>query len=70
MKTKIYWGIPLNPPYLDGKVKGQGLYFDRDHNTITYGQSARLQKVRTKQREEWLKQIEGLPSATDGKEDL
>lgn len=61
--VKIHWesepvrvamGIPINPEYLDGQIKGQSSY-DRDGKPLTYPQRSALARYRREMREEWRK---------------
>lgn len=51
---KVYGGIPLNPTYLDGLVKG-GKRYDREGNRMLQSTVQAMSKLREGQRKEWLK---------------
>ena len=50
--VRVVMGIPINPEYLDGQIKGCVSY-DRDDNKLTYTQRAALARYRRKLRKEW-----------------
>jgi len=50
----VAMGIPINPEYLDGQIKGQASY-DRHGKKLSYGQRTALARYRRKMREEWRK---------------
>ena len=50
--VKVVMGIPINPEYLDGQIKGYASY-DRDGNKLTYTQRTALARYRRKLRKEW-----------------
>ena len=55
-EVKVYCGIAMNPPALDGTVKGDKS-FDRYGNPLSYSERTALAKHKQKHRDEWLASI-------------
>ena len=55
-EVKVYGGIAMNPPALDGAVKGDKS-FDRYGNPLSYSERTALAKHKQKHRDEWLASI-------------
>lgn len=50
--VRVVMGIPINPEYLDGQIKGHSSY-DRDGKPLSYPQRSALARYRREKREEW-----------------
>jgi len=50
--VRVVMGIPINPSYLDGVVKGNSMY-NRDGELMKYGARCALVRYNAKLRKEW-----------------
>jgi hypothetical protein len=50
--VRVAMGIPINPSYLDGVVKGNSMY-NRDGELMKYGARCALVRYNAKLRKEW-----------------
>jgi len=50
--VQVAMGIPINPEYLDGQVRGESS-FDREGNRLSYAEREALTRYRREQRKAW-----------------